>query len=379
MGYVAIRGGETAIAEAGRLLETLRTGAVAAPAAPSEPISLDAIRGQLHFLHGRVLSEGGVYHPDLAALAIKQAAGDTLEAAFFLRAWRSTRPRLGTTEPHAGGTMRVIRRISSAFKEIPGGQMLGPSTDYLQRLFRYDLMDESPDRLRAIARAWLRDLPEERLPDTFPKVLDALRAEGLLPAPTRSPAEAFDITRQPLQFPVPRSAALATMSRAEQGSLLGIAYSAMRGYGDIHPTVAELRVGWLPVVLPHPITGEPTEAGEVLVTECETVAMFDRGGDQPPVFNLGYGCCFGHNEVKAIAMSILDRALQKGAEDGPAHPAEDAEFVLLHVDGVDSMGFCNHYKLPHYVTFQSDLDRLRAARRKQQSPETAEAALQETP
>ena len=169
------------------------------------------------------------------------------------------------------------------------------------------------------------------------------------------------------------------MSRAEQGSLLGIAYSAMRGYGDIHPTVAELRVGYLPIMLPHPITGEPTEAGEVLVTECETVAMFDRGGDQPPVFNLGYGCCFGHNEVKAIAMSILDRALQKGAEDGPAPPAEDAEFVLLHIDGVDSMGFCSHYKLPHYVTFQSDLDRLRAARRKQLSPETAEAALQEAP
>jgi len=141
--------------------------------------------------------------------------------------------------------------------------------------------------------------------------------------------------------------------------------------------VAELRVGYLPVMLPHPITGEPTEAGEVLVTECETVAMFDRGGDQPPVFNLGYGCCFGHNEVKAIAMSILDRALQKGAEDGPAHPAEDAEFVLLHIDGVDAMGFCSHYKLPHYVTFQSDLDRLRAARRKQADPTTAEAALQE--
>lgn len=379
MGYVAIRGGEVAITEAGRLLETLRSGAVTAPAAPADPLSLDQIRGQLHFLHGRVLSEGGVYHPDLAALAIKQAAGDTLEAAFFLRAWRSTRPRLGTTAPHAGGTMRVIRRISSAFKEIPGGQMLGPSTDYLQRLFRYELMDESPDRLRAIARDWLRDLPDADLPDTFPKVLDALRAEGLLPAPTRFPDEAFDITRQPLQFPVPRSAALATMSRAEQGSLLGIAYSAMRGYGDIHPTVAELRVGYLPIMLPHPITGEPTEAGEVLVTECETVAMFDRGGDQPPVFNLGYGCCFGHNEVKAIAMSILDRALQKGAEDGPAHPAEDAEFVLLHIDGVDSMGFCSHYKLPHYVTFQSDLDRLRAARRKQLSPETAEAALQEAP
>ena len=42
-------------------------------------------------------------------------------------------------------------------------------------------------------------------------------------------------------------------------------------------------------------------------------------------------------------------------------PNQDQEFVLLHVDGIESMGFCNHYKLPHYVTFQSDLDRLRHA------------------
>jgi alpha-D-ribose 1-methylphosphonate 5-triphosphate synthase subunit PhnI len=166
-------------------------------------------------------------------------------------------------------------------------------------------------------------------------------------------------------FPVSRSAALATLARAETGSLLAIAYSSMRGYGDIHPTVAELRVGYLPVLLSHPVTGEPVEAGEVLMTECEVVAMYtDDATDAPPTFTLGYGACFGHNETKAISMAILDRALQKGMRDGPAHPAEDPEFVLLHVDGVDSMGFCAHYKMPHYVTFQSDLDRLRTTRRK---------------
>jgi alpha-D-ribose 1-methylphosphonate 5-triphosphate synthase subunit PhnI len=40
-------------------------------------------------------------------------------------------------------------------------------------------------------------------------------------------------------------------------------------------------------------------------------------------------------------------------------PAEDQEFVLSHIDGIESMGFTNHWKLPHYVDFQSDLDRLR--------------------
>jgi alpha-D-ribose 1-methylphosphonate 5-triphosphate synthase subunit PhnI len=33
--------------------------------------------------------------------------------------------------------------------------------------------------------------------------------------------------------------------------------------------------------------------------------------------------------------------------------------VLSHIDGIESMGFVNHWKLPHYVDFQSDLDRLR--------------------
>lgn len=359
MGYVAITGGDTAIAEAERVLEYLR----AAQGAESRPLDPDTIRGQLGALHSRVLSEGGVYHPGLAALAIKQAHGDPLEAGFALRAWRSTRPRLLDTEPLDTTDMRLIRRISAAFRDIPGGQMLGPTRDYALRLLRLELLDESAETFRAVARDWLAQLPGGDVPDSFPKVLDALRAEGLLPPVSERTVPPMDITREPLAFPAPRSAALATMARAETGSLLGIAYSNMRGYGDIHPTVAELRVGYLPVRLPHPVTGEPVEAGEVLITECEVVAMYeaDDAGDAP-TFGLGYGACFGHNEVKAISMAILDRALQKGMSDGPEHPSEDPEFVLLHVDGIDSMGFANHYKMPHYVTFQSDLDRLRTTR-----------------
>jgi len=66
-------------------------------------------------------------------------------------------------------------------------------------------------------------------------------------------------------------------------------------------------------------------------------------------------------------MAVLDRALQKGAKRGADNPSEDAEFVLLHIDGIESMGFATHYKMPHYVTFQSDLDRLRKARQESES------------
>lgn len=375
MGYVAIKGGAQAIQGANAAIEALRT----AEAESGTPLALSTIENQLRLLTSRVVSEGGLYHPRLAALAIKQMQGDTLEAAFALRAYRSTKPRLQETPVQDTGKMRLIRRISSAFKDIPGGQMLGPTYDYALRLMRLDLADESPEAFRGVARRFMADAPDSILPDSFPKVVGALRAEGLLPPLAPCAHEAFDITREPLVFPVPRSAALATMARAETGSLLAIAYSNMRGYGDVHPTIAELRVGYLPVMLPHPITGEPVEAGEVLMTECEVVAMYEsKDGDGPTTFTLGYGACFGHNEVKAISMAILDRALQKGMRDGPGNPSEDPEFVLLHVDGVDSMGFANHYKMPHYVTFQSDMDRLRTTQSKAQNTAAANEHIPET-
>ncbi|MBU2580778.1 MAG: carbon-phosphorus lyase complex subunit PhnI [Alphaproteobacteria bacterium] len=361
MSYVAIKGGAHAIAQSNRLLDALR-----ALGGDNSPIEAATIETQLPLLHGRVLSEGGLYHPTLAALALKQSLGDPLEAAFMLRAYRSTQPRLATTPIHDTSRMRLIRRISAAFKDIPGGQMLGPAPDYLQRLFRFDLLDEDQPTFKALARDWLDNLAEEELPSTFPKVVEALRAEGLLAEADPIDDEPFDITRAPLVFPVPRSAALATMARGETGGLLALAYSNMRGYGDVHPTVGELRVGYLPITLPHPVTGEPIEAGEVLITECEIVAMYEEAdGGAKPTFTLGYGACFGHNEVKAIAMAILDRSMQAGRTHGPKNPSEDAEFVLLHVDGIESMGFCTHYKMPHYITFQSDLDRLRTTQAKQ--------------
>lgn len=359
MGYVAVRGGEAAIAEAIRALDALRAGAAEPGAEPGDPLAVNAIRYQLRLLVDRVMGEGGLYDPRLAALAIKQAQGDPLEAAFILRAHRSNLPRLGETAPHRGGNLRLLRRISSAFKEIPGGQRLGPSTDYLQRLFRLDLVDEDPAAFRAAAASFGGGAVADA--GDFPKVVDGLRAAGML-AEVGDAQPAVDITRAPITFPIPRPARLAHLTRGETGGVLTMAYTVMRGYGYLHPTVAELRVGYLPVMLPHPLTGEAVEAGEVLVTECEIVATHGGGpGEGPPRILLGYGSCFGHNEVKAIAIAMCDRAMLSGDERGPHHPAEDPEFVICHVDGIEAMGFCSHYKLPHYVTFQSDLENIRAS------------------
>lgn len=359
MSYVAIKGGEQAIAGADTVLDRQRRGGKASV------LPVDGIAEQLSGLTWKVVSEGGLYDPQLAALAIKQMQGDTLEAAFSVRAHLSTKPRLAVTPRLKTDTMRVVRRISSAFKEIPGGQFLGASRDYSLRLLDFALLDESPHAFKASMKNFVKGANLVEIPDSFPKVLDGLRAEGLLSRPEPSSEQPFDVTREALRFPASRSAVLAKLARAETGSLLAIAYSNMRGYGDVHPTVAELRVGYLPVVLPHPISGEPCEAGEVLMTECEVVARYEQE-DGEPLFTLGYGACFGHNETKAICMAITDRSLQDGQAAGAEHPSQDQEFVLLHTDGVEAMGFAQHYKLPHYVTFQSDLDRLRTTQQRAQ-------------
>ena len=354
MGYVAVKGGIEAIENACRLFAWERSKGA------SKPLEVKQIRDQLYLAVDRVMGEGSLYAPDLAALALKQAAGDSFEASFMLRAYRATQPRLGYSLPVNTEEMRIERRISSAFKDIPGGQMLGATSDYTLRLLDFELLKDDDARRVAFREKIFSNLPADaEIPETFPKVIDILRREGLLADafPTDTAEGPFDITRQSLTFPAPRSAALQSLARAETGGLLTLAYSSMRGYGNIHPTLGELRVGYVPLRIPHPVTGEPYTVGEVKVTEAEVLARFE-GADGMPRFSMGYGLCFGQNELKAISMAVLDRTTRSTR---PTCPAEDQEFVLYHTDGIEAMGFCNHWKLPHYVDFLSDLDRLRKA------------------
>jgi alpha-D-ribose 1-methylphosphonate 5-triphosphate synthase subunit PhnI len=348
--YVAVRGGREAIDNAERFLGFQRDHG------PTPPLEVAQVATRLHLAVDRVMGEGSLYAPGLAALALIQSAGDTFEAAFAIRAHRATLPRIATSLAAGTGAMRVIRRISSAFKEIPGGQILGPTPDYTLRLLDFSLIEEEPAVRAARLAAFVREAGSAApAPATFPKMVDILRAENMLAgAPAAREEAPFDVTREALRFPAPRSAVLQTLARGETGGLLALAYSNMRGYGAVHPTIGELRVGFLPLKVPHPVTGRPESIGEVKVTEAEIISQTHAAGEAPR-FHLGYGLCFGHNETKAISMAVLDRAIgQRGNS-----PSEDEEFVLSHVDGIEAMGFAGHFKLPHYVTFQSSLDRLR--------------------
>ena len=140
-------------------------------------------------------------------------------------------------------------------------------------------------------------------------------------------------------------------TRAETGGVLALGYAAQRGYGQAHPTVNELRLAEAKIEVRHP-DGRAFSAGRVKVSQAEVV---DKKGEK---LNIGYAATFGWNEVKCIAAATLDLN-RPGAEKGS--PTEE-EFFLYHTEGVESSGFCIHFKLPHYVTFQASLDALRDAK-----------------
>ena len=303
----------------------------------------------------------------MAALAIKQARGDLIEAIFLIRAYRTTLPRFGATEPIDTGSMACDRRISATFKDLPGGQVLGPTFDYTHRLLDFKLAAEGD----------VQHAPErDATPGDVPRVTEFLNREGLIEEAPREDSTPPDLTREPLELPAERSLRLQALTRSDEGFTLGMAYSTQRGFGRTHPFVGELRVGQVAVEMEIPELGFAIEIGEVQVTECETVNQFVGSKSEPPQFTRGYGLVFGHSERKAISMSLVDRALrwEEFGEDNVGVPAQDAEFVLYHGDNIQATGFLEHIKLPHYVDFQSELELIRTLRREAGTGETREAA-----
>jgi alpha-D-ribose 1-methylphosphonate 5-triphosphate synthase subunit PhnI len=349
--YVAVKGGEAAIANAHRLLAARRRGDANVPG-----LTLEQIAGQLSLAVDRVMGEGSLYDPELAALAIKQARGDLIEAVFLLRAYRTTLPRFGHSEPMNTGEMLVERRVSAIYKDLPGGQLLGPTFDYTHRLLDPELAGDAPV-----------DAPEtgEDSNERVMRVSDILGDEGLIEDDPLTDASrpVADITRTPTEYPMGRDARLQTLARGDEGFLLALAYSTQRGYARSHPFVGEIRIGEVDVEVMIPELGFTVVIGRVKLTECQMVNQFQGSAKVPPQFTRGYGLVFGQAERKAMAMSLCDRALRASelGEDIVA-PAQDEEFVLSHCDNVQATGFVEHLKLPHYVDFQAELDLVRRMR-----------------
>ena len=366
--YVAVKGGEAAIANAHRMLAEDRRGDPAVP-----ELSLEQIQQQLTLAVDRVMTEGALYDRELAALAIKQARGDLPEAIFLLRAYRTTLPRFGASRPLDTGRMVVRRRISATFKDVPGGQVLGPTFDYTHRLLDFSLAVPREPAASSPPAPTRSEAPAGD--GAMPRVIELLDREGLIEseAPDAEERVVADITREPLEFPADRDARLQGLARGDEGFLLALGYATQRGYGRNHPFAGEIRLGEVVVEVVPEELGFAIGVGELTLTECQMVNQFKGSAVAPPQFTRGYGLAFGHAERKAMAMALVDRALRARELDEPVTaPSQDEEFVLSHGDNVEAAGFVQHLKLPHHVDFQSELVLLRALRADGAAAEAAE-------
>ena len=360
--YVAVKGGERAIDNAHDWLAEERRGDLSVA-----ELSVAQIREQLSLAVNRVMAEGSLYDPDLAALAIKQARGDLIEAIFLIRAYRTTLPRIGHSSPVETDKMACDRRISATFKDLPGGQVLGPTFDYTHRLLDFKLAAEGDAPEAPVAEVQTGDMP---------RVTEFLNKDGLIQTEATSDDTPPDMTRQPMAYPAGRAVRLQALTRGDEGFVLGMAYSTQRGYGRNHPFVGELRIGKVTVEMDIPELGFAIDIGEVTLTECETVNQFAGSKTEPAQFTRGYGLVFGQTERKAISMALVDRALrwEELGEDNVGAPAQDEEFVLSHSDNIQATGFLEHIKLPHYVDFQSELELVRRMRQQAGAAPLQEAA-----
>jgi alpha-D-ribose 1-methylphosphonate 5-triphosphate synthase subunit PhnI len=353
MPYVAVKGGERAMTNAETLLQSQRRGDPAIPA-----IQLKQIEHQMTLAVDRVMCEGSLYDRELAALAILQSRGDLVEAIFLLRAYRTTLPRFYFSKPIDTSVMHIRRRISAIFKDIPGGQYLGPTFDYTHRLLDFKLAAEGNATPAAV-----QGNCEEA---TIPRVIDALGQEGAIQDEIADDSQAvFDLTRQPVTSAARRDARLQNLARADEGFLLSLAYSTQRGYGKNHPFAGEIRMGEVEVVICPEELGFEVAIAEITVTEVQMVNQFTGNKETPPQFTRGYGVTFGYNERKAMSMALVDRAM-RAVEFGEdmLSPAQNVEFVMSHSDNVEAQGFVQHLKLPHYIDFQAELNLVRQMRQK---------------
>lgn len=356
--YVAVKGGERAIDNAHQLLASRRRGDTAIA-----ELGVEQIRQQLPLAVARVMCEGSLHDEELAALAIKQSAGDLMEAIFLLRAYRTTLPRFGASEPLDTTHMQLDRRISATFKDLPGGQLLGPTFDYTHRLLDFALLAEG-------------EHPQPQAtpvgePAPCPRVLDFLADEGLMAREVDDGAPVPDITREPLEFPASRAERLQALARGDEGFLLALGYSTQRGYGRNHPFAGEIRIGDVEVWMTPPELGFAVPLGDIEITECEMVNQFVGQSAAQAQFTRGYGLAFGYAERKAMGMALVDRALRAGEYGEEVQgPAQEEEFVLMHCDNVEAAGFVSHLKLPHYVDFQSELELIRKLRRQAPAEES---------
>jgi alpha-D-ribose 1-methylphosphonate 5-triphosphate synthase subunit PhnI len=299
-------------------------------------------------LEQQVCAEAGLWETAAARRALDQAHGDTPHAVSMLRVWAATQPhvRAFTVDP---GDVAIVRRLSSAYPEIPGGQWLGFSPDLVPRQLNWaqaPSVDEAgltPSATAAAATGG--DAPTR---GGVRRVRDLIDGVSMVPQPDDGEGE--DPAHTVLVPPFTRASRLGLLARGETGAL--VALSALILGRRQEAVLVELTVGVARIRIPHPRTGAPCAAVDVPITEVEVV--LDADVDGKPGLAMGWGASMGTVERRGISLALLDAAMQA---DGELREqlVLDEQTVIAATDGSATNGFVEHLRLPHYAGFAAYL------------------------
>ncbi len=307
----------------------------------------------LPVLEEQVGAEAGLWSQGAARRALAQAGGDVSRAVALVRVWAATLPQLPPVTAGPDDVM-LVRRVSAAFADVPGGQWLGAAPELASRLLAWDDPDAPTDAPASAAR---HDGGSDRI-DVLatgaptraecPRVRDLLDRVPIAPVADDGPGP--DPARAPLVAPFARSATLTALAQGETGALVGMASLALAGRREA--VLAEVTTAAVTVRVAHPRSGVPCALARVTVVEAEAIVDADVGGR--PGVALGWGASLGSLERRALAVAVIDGTLQAGG-------GITAETVLAATEGMATAGFVDHLRLPHHASFGSYLDRVRAA------------------
>ncbi|MGV9801395.1 carbon-phosphorus lyase complex subunit PhnI [Mycobacterium sp. NPDC003449] len=298
-------------------------------------------------LADQVCAEAGLWEPAAALRALNQSRGDTAHAVSMLRVWAAT-------QPHVDGGMvdaadiALVRRVSSAYPQVPGGQWLGFAPDLLPRQLDWTAPAESPGVPQAGEPAVPAPPGEPPARGATPRVRDLIAGVTTVSPP--EDGDSPDPAATVLVAPFTRAALLSMLARGETGALVALAAIILGRRQEA--VLVELTVGMAAIRMPHPRTGARCVVAEVPVTEVEVVLDADVAGR--PGLAMGWGATMGTVERRAISLALLDAAMQADGElrerivlDGPT--------VLAATDGSATTGFVEHLRLPHYAGFTAYL------------------------
>jgi alpha-D-ribose 1-methylphosphonate 5-triphosphate synthase subunit PhnI len=329
-------------------------GLAAARAMAAQPRTADLEPGRLPVLEDQVCAEAGVWAPDAARRAIMQAGGDVPRAVSLLKVWAATLPHLDSC-PVAEPDIRVERRISSAYQEVPAGQWLGYAPDLAPRILSWDAPDDLGDSQPvAQVESIEADAPSRA---SVPRARDLL--EGLALRPEPDDGDGLDPAAGMPVPPLDRATRAGVLAGGETAALVTLASLILGRRREA--VLAELTVSTVFVRVPHPRTGTPCVVAQLPVVEAE--AVIDADVDGAPGFAVGWGASMGSIERRAISLALIDGAVQADGELDESIPL-DEQTVVGATDGSANNGFVEHLRLPHYASFASYVAQARAGTRR---------------